>query len=91
MQLLQSKSYAEENARRESKLKDEIPDEGTLGFSIFDGESCPILINERNFAAGYQQLTFSMNLELTGPWLVGQLRSRGYGQVRKVILKGSHA
>ncbi len=64
-----------------------IPDEHSLGFGIADGQFKPILINDRNYAAGYANLTFTLNLELAGPWFAGHLRSRGYGQIRKVWLK----
>lgn len=64
-----------------------IPDEESLGFYIAEGRPLPIEIKNGNLAAGYAGLTFSMNLMLTGPWFAGQLRSRGYGQIRRRVLE----
>ena len=86
--LLSQARWLDENTSGRYKLHNRIPDEETLGFSIFDGEPCPVLIKDNNFAYGYSNLTFSMNLDLMGPWLAGHLRSRGYGQIRKLVLKG---
>lgn len=74
------------DAHGASRLEYAIPDEETLGFSIADGMPTPIEIKEGKLAAGYAKLVFSMNLDLGGPWFAGHLRSRGYGQIRKLIL-----
>jgi len=70
-----------------SKLEFAVPDENGLGFEIAEGEYAPIEIKEGKYAAGYIKLVFAMNLDLGGPWFAGHLRSRGYGQIRKLILK----
>ena len=70
------------DANGASGLERVIPDENSLGFGIADGAPTPIDIKPGVKAAGYARLTFSMCLTLSGPWLSGHLRSRGYGMIR---------
>ena len=89
--LISQARWLDENSNGACNLEYLIPHEDSLGFFIAEGESCPILINDKNYAAGYSKLAFSMQLELMGPWSAGNLRSRGYGQIRKLILsRNSH-
>lgn len=72
-------------------IEHNLPEDDALGFHIFEGKSCPVTVKPGIFAASFAHLTFSMNLALSGPWMAGFLRSRGYGQIRKVILKGARS
>ena len=89
--LISQARWLDEDTGGECNLEHLIPDEDSLGFFVADGESAPILINDKNYATGYSKLAFSMQLELSGPWYAGNLRSRGYGGIRKLILRDDHA
>jgi len=88
--LISQARWLDENSGGASNLESLIPDEESSGFHIADGRQVPIAIKAKNYAFGFADLTFSMNLRLEGPWQAGKLRSHGYGRIRKVILKGNH-
>lgn len=88
--LISQARWLREDTDGECSLEHLIPDEDSLGFFVADGESAPVLINDNNYATGYAKLAFSMQLELAGPWYAGNLRSRGYGGIRKLVLRSNH-
>jgi len=83
--IAQAQWLDEHNEQGASNLERFIPDIGTLDVDIISGESTPIPIKNNILAAGFKQLVFSMNITLTGPWLCGHLKSRGYGHIRPYI------
>lgn len=85
--LMSQARWLDENSDGACNLEHLIPDEESLGFFIAEGEPAPFVINDNNLAAGYTKLAYSMQLGLSGPWAAGNLRSRGYGQIRKLILR----
>lgn len=44
----------------------------------------PIKTGARIHALGVRNVVFSINLNMTGPWVVGHLRSRGFGLIKRV-------
>lgn len=66
-------------------LEARIPSETSLLLDVLEGESVPIEIKPGVPGAAFKNLTFCTNLDLTGPWSVGKLRSRGYGLIRRRI------
>lgn len=69
----------------ESNLEGRIPADDALLLDILEGESVPVEIKPGVSGMAYKNLTFCTNLELSGPWLAGKLRSRGYGMIRRRI------
>jgi len=88
--LISQARWLDENSDGVCNLEHLIPDEESLGFFIAEGQPAPFLINNQNYAAGYSKLAYSMQLDVSGPWAAGHLRSRGYGQIRKMIMRASH-
>lgn len=56
-----------------------------MGIKIFAGTPVFIPIKEgtKKCALGVHKLEFTMNCGISGPWFVGHLRSRGFGQILK--------
>ncbi len=88
--LLAQARWLDENSDGKCNLEGLIPHEDSIGFHIADGKQVPIVIKDKNHAWGYANLTFTLNLDLMGPWQAGRLLSHGHGRIRKVILKGQH-
>lgn len=88
--LISQAKWLDEDTNGECSYEHLIPDENSLGFYIAEGKSCLIMIDEKNFGSGYKNLSFSMNLEMTGPWAAGMLRSKGCGKISKLILREQH-
>jgi hypothetical protein len=88
--LLAQARWLDENSDGKCNLESLIPHEDSIGFHIADGKQIPIVIKDKNHAWGYANLTFTLNLDLMGPWQAGRLLSHGHGRIRKVILKGQH-
>lgn len=72
-----------------SQLAFRIPSEEMLGIQIFEGKPVftPLKNGARACALGVHGLEFTMNLHLEGPWFAGHLRSRGFGQINRRILR----
>ena len=61
----------------------DLPDPESLGIEILEGEVFYLPIEGKNKGLAIKNLVFTMNLNLTGPWHVGRMRSRGYGLIRR--------
>jgi hypothetical protein len=83
--LISTARWIDEDLGGASMLEGNIPTNNSLFFDVLEGESVPVEIKPGIPAAAFKNLTFCMNLELTGPWAVGKLRSRGYGLIRRRI------
>ena len=59
-----------------------IPDEDAI--EILDGVPIPIATHHGITVSAYKNVAVSMPVRLVGPWLVGHLRSAGYGYIRAV-------
>lgn len=58
-----------------------IPSDEMLHLTVLSGKPMWLRINDRAHALMVTNLVVSMDLDLSGPWYTGKLRSRGYGRV----------
>lgn len=67
-----------------SRHADRLPTDDMLDIKIFEGKPVfmPTKAGKKGCVLGVQDLVFSMNLSLSGPWFVGHLRSRGFGLIQ---------
>ncbi|OLP04533.1 hypothetical protein [Rhodoferax antarcticus] len=83
--LISCARYLDDESKGESHFESHIPSEDSLILDILEGDATPIDIKPGIRAAGFKNVTFCTNLDLSGPWCTGKLRSRGYGIIRKRI------
>jgi hypothetical protein len=65
-----------------------IPSEDSLMFDVLEGQSVPVEIKPGISGMAYKNVIFCTNLDLSGPWSAGKLRSRGYGLIRRYVERG---
>lgn len=67
-----------------SQLARQIPTDDMLDIKIFEGKPVfkPTKAGSKGCVLGVQDLVFTMNISLSGPWFVGHLRSRGFGLIQ---------
>ena len=83
--LVSTARWLDEDLEGQSMLESQIPHEDSILLDVLEGESVPVEIKRGIPAAAFKNVTFCTNLDISGPWSVGKMRSRGYGLVRRRI------
>jgi len=81
--------FLDEQCNEPALREQQIGTDDMLGLTVLGGEAAVIKAKKdaQVYALIVNNLVFSIDLELKGPWLAGVFRSRGFGLIRQRIVR----